>query len=389
MEGRVKLVRALERTVAHGHPWVYRDALDRSGGPPGSVLTLLDRRGKFLARGLAEAGPIGLRVWTTRDEPVDATLIATRIESALALRDQVVPPATDAYRLVHGEGDRLPGLVCDRYAAFAVLRFDGQGILAWRDPLIEALGAALASRGVPNLLVRSGRGESKRLELVRGDAPAAVLDITERGMSLLADLRHGQKTGLFLDHRESRHRVRALAGGRRVLNLYGYTGGFSIAAGLGGASFVTTVDVAAGAIELASRGWLANELSADRHDARAVDARSFLADAAASGERWSLIIADPPSFAPNDAARTKALKAYKALHRGVLEVLEPGGLYLAASCSSHVDRATFEQSLREAGHGARRSLQVIGRWGAGPDHPVRLGFPEGDYLKVVLVRADD
>jgi 23S rRNA (cytosine1962-C5)-methyltransferase len=386
---RVKLVRPVERTIAHGHPWVYRDALERHRAAPGRVLTLLDRRGRFLARGLAETGPIGLRVLTLRDEPVDADLIVGRLRSAAALRARTLPAQTDAYRLVHGEGDRLPGLVCDRYAEFAVVRFDGDAMPAWRAPLLEALGGPLRALGVENLLIRHGRGESKRLELVHGREPYASLEVRERGMRMLADLRTGQKTGLFLDHRDSRLRVRELAAHQHVLNLYGYTGGFSIAAGLGGASEVTTVDVAGGAIELAERGWSANGLDVGRHRAHAVDARDFLDRAAKDGRRWSLVVADPPSFAPNEASRTKALRAYRALHAGVLAVLEPAGLYLAASCSSHVDRASFEATLREAAHAARRPLQILGRWGAGPDHPVLPGFPEGDYLKVTLLRAPD
>lgn len=386
---RVKLRKPLERAVAHGHPWLYADALDRSGGPAGTVLTLLDRKGKFLARGLAEEGAIGMRVFTTRDEPVDAALIAERIEQALKLRERVIPPDTDAYRLVHGEGDQLPGVVCDRYGAFAVVRFDGAGILAWRDAVLEALRPRLDALGVENLLVRSGRGEQKRVETVWGRDPYGPLEVRERGMTLLVDLRRGQKTGMFVDHRESRFEVRRLAAGLRVLNLYAYTGGFSISAGLGGATEVTTVDVAAGAIELAQRGWEANGLDPSLHHAEVADVREFLDGARSESKRWPFIIADPPSFAPNRASKANALKAYRALHRGVLDVLDSHGLYLAASCSSHVDREAFDATLRDAAHSARRGLQVLGRWGAGPDHPVPLGFPEGDYLTVTLVRVLD
>lgn len=385
----VKLSRALERTIAHGHPWVYRDALERFNAAPGSVLTLLDRRGRFLARGLAEAGPIGMRVFTTRDEPLDDTWLQGRLERALALRAQVIPPETDAYRLVHGEGDGLPGLVVDRYAGFATFRLDGRAIETWRHRVVACAQPRLAALGIENLLAKRGRGEDKHVEVLAGRAPEGTLEVREHGMVLPVDLVRGQKTGLFLDHRGSRRTVRELAAGHDVLNLYAYTGGFSIAAGLGGARRVTTVDVAPGAVELARAGWLANGLDARAHDAQATDARSFLEEAAGRGRAWTLIVADPPSFAPNEASKAKALRAYKAMHRGVLEVLAPGGLYLAASCSSHVDREAFEGTLREAAHGGRRSLQILGRWGAGPDHPVRLGFPEGDYLTVTLTRALD
>jgi 23S rRNA (cytosine1962-C5)-methyltransferase len=301
----------------------------------------------------------------------------------------VIGADTEAYRLVHGEGDGMPGLVVDRYGAWAVMRLDGRAIESWRDRILGVARPRLAALGVENLLSRRGRGEAKRVEAVWGRAPEGLVTVREHGMALPVDLVRGQKTGLFLDHRDSRRRVRELAAGQSVLNLYAYTGGFSIAAGLGGARSVTTVDVAPGAIELAREGWAANGLDPGSHEACAVDARSFLERAAAEGRRWTSIVADPPSFAPNEASRPKALRAYKAMHRGVLEVLSPGGLYLAASCSSHVDREAFETTLREAAHGVRRPLQILGRWGAGADHPVRMGFPEGDYLTVTLARAID
>jgi 23S rRNA (cytosine1962-C5)-methyltransferase len=211
------------------------------------------------------------------------------------------------------------------------------------------------------------------------------MQVREHGMLLLADLLRGQKTGLFLDHRESRLAVRRLARGLGVLNLYGYTGGFSVAAGLGCARRVVTVDVAAPALRLATAGWQLNGLEPAVHEAVAADVLEYLAEPAQ--QSYGLVVADPPSFAPSQASLPQALKAYRRLHEGVLGLLEPGGWYLAASCSSHVDRAAFEETLREAAHARRRTLQVAGRWGAGADHPVPLGFPEGEYLKVVLARA--
>jgi 23S rRNA (cytosine1962-C5)-methyltransferase len=384
-EIRAALRRPLERVVAHGHPWIYRDALEPFTARPGAVVTVLDRRGRFLARGLAEAGPIAVRVFTLRDEPLDRGLISRRVEEALELRDRIAPPGTDALRLVHGEGDRLPGIVCDRYGRVAVLRFDGEAAGAWQRELTEALEEPLRRRGVDTLLLRVGRGAHKRVEALRGTIPEMPLEVHEHGMILLADLLHGQKTGLFLDHRESRLAVRNLARGARVLNLYGYTGGFSSAAGLGGARHVVTVDSAAPALELAVEGWRRNGLDPAAHRAETADVEAYLAAPAA--ERFDLIVADPPSFAPSEESVARALKAYRRVHEGVLGRLEPGGLYLAASCSSHVDRAAFEETMREAAHARRRPLQVCGRWGAGADHPVPLGFPEGDYLKVVLARA--
>jgi 23S rRNA (cytosine1962-C5)-methyltransferase len=205
---------------------------------------------------------------------------------------------------------------------------------------------------------------------------------------------------MFLDHRANRLRVRELVaglvaagigsaegGGPRVANLFGYTGGFSIAAGLGGAGEVVTVDVAAPALQLATQAWARNGLEPRRHHAAAVEVERWLGEQTQAGGRFDLLIADPPSFAPRKAARDKALVAYKAMHAGALPAIADGGLYLAASCSSQIDRAAFEETLGKAARGCRVGLQVLARSGAGFDHPVPLGFPEGEYLVATLCRV--
>lgn len=387
--GRVRdttatLTKPLARVIRAGHPWVYRDAL-RGLDPaaPGTVVTVRDQDGRFVGRGIADAGPIGVRVWTTRDEPIDEAFVRRRVRDAIALRRRIIPPGTTAVRLLHGEGDRLGGAVCDRYGEHAVLALDGDGVLAWREPIARALIEEARLRG---LLVRTGRRGDKRTELVHGEVPDE-LEVEEHGMRLLVDPWRGQKTGLFLDHRESRRVVRSLSEGMRVLNLYGYTGAFSIAAGLGGARRVDTVDVAEGALAFARRGWALNGLAPGLHETFAADVPRFLEEARARRATWDLIVSDPPSFAPNKAAKEAALKSYRALHRACLRMLADGGLYLAASCSSHVDRDAFEQTVRDGAEKAGVVLQVLGRWGAAPDHPRLLAFPEGDYLKVLLCRA--
>jgi 23S rRNA (cytosine1962-C5)-methyltransferase len=300
------------------------------------------------------------------------------------LRDAVVPAETDCYRLVHGEGDRMPGVVCDVYGAHAVLRFDGAGVAAFREAIVASLEPVLRARGVGALLMRSGRQEQRSVSAVLGDAPQGIVWVREHGMRLPADLVTGQKTGMFLDHRESRRRVRELSRGRRVLNLYGYTGGFSVAAGLGGATRVTTVDVAPRAIELANEAWAANGLEAGAHEGVVGDVPAFLRDDA---REWDLVVSDPPSFAPKEASVPNAIESYTKLHEACVRRLSPGGLLVAASCSTHVRGATFEQTLRDGARAARRVLQVVERHGAPADHPRLLAFPEGDYLDVILARV--
>lgn len=386
---KARLRKRLERVIRQGHPWIWRDALEDLRARPGEIVTVTDRRGRFVARGVGDEGPIGVRVWTTRDEPMDAGLVARRVRQASALRDRVVPPETDCYRLLHGEGDRTPGMVCDVYGAHAVLRFDGAGAPAWRDAVVAALEEVLRPRGVHTLLLRSGRQEERQVSVIFGELPADLVEVREHGMRMPADLVAGQKTGLFLDHRESRRRVREIARDARVLNLYGYTGGFSVAAGLGGASQVDTVDVAPRAIELSKDAWARNGLASAHHAGHVRDVPEYLDEVTRAGAAWDLVVSDPPSFAPRESAVPQALESYRKLHAGCLRLLPPGGLLLAASCSSHVRRDAFEETLLEAGREARVVLQILERSGGAADHPRLAAFPEGDYLKVVLARRAD
>lgn len=400
VEATLTLARPLERALRDGHPWVYRDAV-RGSAPAGSVATLVDARGGFVARGLADDSVIALRVFTTRDESLSEPLLRARIEDAALLRDAVITADTTAYRLVHGEGDRLPGFVVDVYGSIAVLKTDGAGAFAWRDRFASALEPVLKSRGINALLRRaSNAGErvaardgDDKAELVWGTLPdegarRGRVVVREHGMALVGDLLSGQKTGLFLDQREARKLVRSLARDRRVLNLYSYTGGFSVAAGLGGARAVESVDIAQGAIDLARESWEANALDASLHQAHCEDVWKFLANKTKARARYDLVIADPPSFAPRADSVAKALDAYKQLHASSLALVAHGGFYLAGSCSSHVTREMFFETLREGARRAKRTLQLIEAKGAPADHPRLLAFSEGDYLKADLYRVE-
>jgi 23S rRNA (cytosine1962-C5)-methyltransferase len=385
----VRLRKPVERAIAGGHPWIYRDALLPFEAPAGAVATVRDGAGRFVARGLVDGDAIGVRLFTTRDESLSRELVALRFGRATELRRAVVPADTDAWRVLHGEGDRLPGFTCDRYGDAAVLGLDGPGAEARWELVRDGIREGLAALGVRTLLVRRRGFDGAKVEVVEGELGDAVRSVRERGMVLRADLLHGQKTGLFLDQRESRHRVRGIASGLRVLNLYSYTGGFSVAAGLGGAKAVTSVDVAPGAIALAQETWEANGLAAGAHEAVVADVPEWIQKVTKERRRFDLVIADPPSFAPNDASVPTALKSYRALHAACLALVAPGGWYLAGSCSSHVTREMFVDSLEESAGRASKVLQVIDAWGAPGDHPRLLAFPEGDYLKNVLMRVTD
>ncbi len=388
-ELKLKLGKELGRVIAEGHPWIFKDALDGPGFAPGRIASVFDKQGNFIARGITDSGPIGLRVMTTRDEAIDDALFTRRIEAAAALRDRVIPPETNTYRLLHGEGDRLPGVVCDVYAEYAVIQFDGQGMINFKTNIINTLKGILEQRQVHNLLLRTGRRDQRNLSAEFGRLPEKPVAVIERGMRMQADLIHGQKTGLFLDHRESRWKVRMLATGLSVLNLYGYTGGFSVAAGLAGADSVETVDIAQAAIIQANQNWQDNGLDPAGHSGHACEVAEFLTKAAARRARYDLIVADPPSFAPRESKVQASLKGYRALHRSAIELIHKGGYYLAASCSSHVNRGAFENTILQAARQTGTIIQVLDRWGAPADHPRLLAFDEGDYLKVVLSRIVD
>lgn len=385
----VRLRKPVERAIAGGHPWIYRDALLPFEAPAGAIATVRDGAGRFVARGLVDGDAIGVRLFTTRDESLSRELVALRFGRAVELRRAVVPADTDAWRVLHGEGDRLPGFTCDRYGDAAVLGLDGPGAEARWELVRDGIREGLAALGVRTLLVRRRGFDGAKVEVVEGELGDAVRSVRERAMVLRADLLHGQKTGLFLDQRESRHRVRTIASGLRVLNLYSYTGGFSVAAGLGGAKAVTSVDIAPGAIALAQETWEANGLAAGAHEAVVADVPEWIQKVTKERRRFDLVIADPPSFAPNDASVPTALKSYRALHAACLALVAPGGWYLAGSCSSHVTREMFVDSLEESAGRASKVLQVIDAWGAPGDHPRLLAFPEGDYLKNVLMRVTD
>jgi 23S rRNA (cytosine1962-C5)-methyltransferase len=385
---RVRLRKELARSLRAGHPWIYADALEApSGLPTGSVVDVVGREGRFLARGLYDArSPIAVRVATLdRDEAVDEALVRRRVEAALAARrDLVDPETTDAFRWLNGEGDLLPGVVVDVYARVAVLRLDGEAVRVWREAVARAVAQIGRPLGIEHVFERS-RGQVG--EPLAGGPPPVPVEIREHGVRFAVDVVKGQKTGFFLDQRENRHLVRGLSSGKEVVNLFAYTGGFSVYAALGGARRVVTVDSAAGAVAQAEANFALNGLAAARHKAVCADAFAWLDEARRAGRRFELVIVDPPSFAPSEKALPRAVAAYRDLLALALGVLAPAGLVAAASCSSHVGLDDFLGALRDAADKARRPLRLHEVRGQPGDHPSLPAFPEGRYLKFVLARA--
>jgi 23S rRNA (cytosine1962-C5)-methyltransferase len=375
--------------LARGHPWVWRDAIARGyeGVLPGEEVQVVAAGGAVVGHGIADpASPIAVRIWTRGRQPVDRSLWHARAERACALRSLLFDgQPTDAFRVVHGEGDRMPGLVVDRYGAVAVARSDGDAAAARVHDLAEAVWPPLLRWGVSSLVHRAhARGDAPRFEVLRGNAPPDTVRVEEYGVPFVVDVARGQKTGAFLDQRDNRRRVGELTRGRRVLNLFSYAGGFSLHAALGGAAHVTSVDVAAAAHATAQASFRAAGVDPGGHAFVAADVRTFLDGARASGDTWDLIVSDPPSFASSERAVPRALSAYRALHRACAGVLAPGGLLCASSCSTHVDAAAFLATLDDVALGGRQ-LSVLDLRGAGPDHPTLAAFPEGRYLKFAVL----
>ena len=425
---RVALRKNLARAVRAGHPWIYRDALRPAPPlPDGALVLVTTGDGRPLGRGFWTATtPIALRMLTT--EPADQieSLVRTRLAAALEHRLSFLDlDRTNAFRWVHGEADLLPGLHLDVYGRVATIRFDGTGarafygniavdVIAAGAPLsIQTLVERRAERGVGAQLGGAKNSERNREKngveiahaadddaaaadvnpradarlVLAGPPPAGVFEIRENGLLFEVDLLRGQKGGLFLDQRENRQRVRELGHGRRVLNMFGYTGGFSIYAAAGGAESTTTVDSSGGAISAARRNFARNALSTEKATFVAQDAFAFLTAAARSGARWDLVISDPPSFAPSHRALPDALRAYRRLHSLCAAVVEPGGILCAASCSSHVDEAAFAASIAGGAADAGRRFVPLEQHGAGADHPILAVFREGQYLKFNVGRV--
>lgn len=383
----VKLKKDLARHIRAGHPWIYRDALAPPGPLPTGAVVDVHGTGGFLGRGLWDArSPIGVRLWTLDPaEPLDGDLLKRRVAEALAARRGAIDPAeTDAFRLVNGEGDFMPGIVVDLYRDTAVVRFDGDAARAIAEKVVDAVREVTRPLGVVRVYERS-RGAKGNI--LHGDEPPAVIEVREGGVRFAVDVRHGQKTGTFLDQRENRRAIRPYCAGVEVGNLFSYTGGFSVHAALGGARRVTSVDSAAAALESAKSNFVLNGLDPAAHAFDCADVFEWLESARAGGRRFGLLVVDPPSFAPSEKSVEKALAAYRDLFAASLGVVEPGGILCAASCSSHVDMESFLGTLRDASMRARRPLRILEIRGQPADHPTVPAFKEGRYLKFVLCRT--
>jgi 23S rRNA (cytosine1962-C5)-methyltransferase len=385
------LKRGREKSLKRRHPWIFSGAVEKAGGKSGETVEVVDAAKNKIARAAySPKSQIRARVWTfDPKEEIDAQFFRSRLLRALAIRE-ALPAAkhANALRLVHGESDGLPGLIVDRYADVLVAQFLSAGVERWRDPILDLLSELTGCAAVyerSDAEVRKLEGLEPKSGFVRGNSNAKRCPIIEYGLNFRVDVEGGQKTGFFLDQRENRQRVRALAGGREVLDGFCYTGGFSINALAGGAKRVVSVESSAAALDVAKENLAANPLDASRVEFLQADVFAHLRKLRDGGAQFDMIVLDPPKFAPTAAQVKKAARAYKDINLWALKLLRPGGLLATFSCSGAVAPELFQSIVAGAALDAGGDAKIIDRFAAAADHPVALEFPEGDYLKGLLI----
>jgi 23S rRNA (cytosine1962-C5)-methyltransferase len=379
---RLLLKPGKERVIANRHPWIFAGAIAKeSGKAEAAFADLVDNDGKLLASGFySQHSQIRLRALTFGDEALTEDVFRARIDAAFARRTF---EHGNSARLVNSEGDDLSGLVVDLYDDLAVVEIANRGLELVRDVVVDALRAW----GV-RLVYFKNDIPARTLEHLpladetRGEGPPTAT-IVENGLRFAVEPAGGQKTGFFLDQRENRQLTRGLAEGRRVLNLFSYTGAFGVYAAAGGATHVDNVDVSAAAIEMAKRNYTLNGVEAAFTVA---DAFSFLRHTYHQGsDRWDLIICDPPAFAKSHNDVGRAARGYKDINLYALRLLNPGGMLMTFSCSGHLSGDLFQKIVFSAALDSGRRASFVRRLTAAPDHPVSLFAPEGEYLKGMLV----
>lgn len=386
-----------ERSLFRRHPWIFEGAVDRLEGRarPGDTVDVIAANGTCLARAAwSPQSQIRARVWTfDAEETIDDAFFKRRVAAAVARREAMPQLAgQDGMRLLHGESDGLPGVIADRYGDTICLQLTAAGSDKWRKAIV---GALVKATGAARIYERSD-SDVRKLEglepvtgWVHGDAPEGSLSIDENGVRLGVDVVGGHKTGFYLDQRDNRLLTRALAAGKSVLNCFCYTGGFSLQALAGSAASVLSIDSSGPALAGARANLAMNpQLDASRAEWQEADVFEALRAFRKEGRKFDLIVLDPPKFAPSAAHAERAARAYKDINLLGFRLLNPGGYLLTYSCSGGIGLEMFQKIVAGAAVDAGRDARILQRLSAGPDHPIALHFPEGEYLKGLLVQAD-
>ena len=388
---QIQLKRGKEESLLRFHPWVFSGAIQHmdDGIEEGDVVRVVTSTSDFIAVGHYQEGSIAVRVLSFRDVAIDDQFWAARLQSALSLRQAIQladSPTNNTYRLVHGEGDHLPGLIIDVYGKTAVMQAHSIGMHLCRKQIAEQLVAVMGNR-IQNVYYKSETTlpymEPENGFLYGGSSDNVAV---ENGLLFYVDWLRGQKTGFFVDQRENRSLLEHYAHGRRLLNMFCYTGGFSFYAMRGGASIVHSVDSSAKAIELTNRNVALNFPGDERHQAFCEDAFKFLETA--DRQQYDLVILDPPAFAKHRGALHNALKGYTRLNQKAFQIIQPGGILFTFSCSQVVTKDHFRNAVFTAAAQARRKVRILHQLHQPADHPINIYHPEGEYLKGLVLYVE-
>ena len=367
-----------EGLLRSGHPWIYRNHLPKHNLETACWVRV--EAGRLSAIGLYQSiGDVGIRLYDRNQVP-DHSWVINRLQTAQDIRKGLGNSTNNAYRILYGESDGFPGIVVDRYDRFAIIKTYVTGVDLLLITLAKALGKTMKLKGV---LARAKDG----YRVLWGQEPPAEFTVRENGLNFLANIYEGQKTGLYLDQRDNRSIVRAWAAGARVLDVFSYTGGFSVNALEGGALYATIVDRADQALHDAHRNVMANRFKPNQYETVRADAYEYLKTLVSQGKTYDLVILDPPSLARRKTQRTKALKSYRRLNRLAFQSVANGGLLATSSCTTQVSPTGFRRVLAEAASSIGATTQIIHETAHPPDHPVPLNFPEARYLKFFLIRV--
>lgn len=382
------LKKGKEEAILRQHPWIFSGAIDRIDPcTSGDLIEVYDSRDRFCAIAYSGTGSIALRILSFINEPIDTQFWAKRISKSVELRKTLnlgMNTPTNAYRLIHGEGDDIPGLIIDIYAQTAVIQAHTDGIFLQLDAISEALQHVLGNEIDTIYSKSSASMHDNEIEDFYLLGSHSTTWATENNMRFHIDWETGQKTGFFLDQRENRDLLRHYSKNKNVLNTFSYSGGFSVAALMGGANKVISVDVSANAIKLANENIEANGFQ-DKHEGICADVLKYLAE---TEENHDIVVLDPPAFAKNIKKKHAATMGYKRLNQLGFKRVSPGGLLFTFSCSQVIDTELFEHTVRAAAIESGRTARILHRLSQGPDHPVNIFHPEGHYLKGLVLRVD-
>jgi 23S rRNA (cytosine1962-C5)-methyltransferase len=379
--------------MSRRHPWIFSGAIAHVAGDPAPGDTVLVRSADGDAFGSAAYSPesqIRARMWTfDPDAVVDDSFVGARVAAAAARRDALLCSGTDGARLVFSEADGVPGLIADRYGDTVVVQLTTVGAERWRDTITDVLAALPGVRSVyerSDADVREREGLDARVGLLRGEAPAPGLVVHEDGRRFTIDVEGGHKTGFYLDQRNARRAIAEHAAERRVLNVFSYTGAFSVIAASAGAASVSSIDSSGPALAVAARNGELNGV--DIGELIEGDAFTVLRGLRDRARHYDLILLDPPKLANNEKQLDKATRAYKDLNLLAIKLLAPGGMLMTFSCSGAMSAELFQKVAGGAALDARREVRIVGRLAQPSDHPVPLAFPEAEYLKGLILEAE-